>query len=98
MRLLKIPNLDYAGFEAIRWAIYKHIPFAIINDTYLAKQKIGYFNFWDTEYIPLKLKPFIVQPPASREPVDKLLAEMTEVFDKIYAPEPDAKEPDPIAG
>ena len=79
MRLLKIPDLEYDDFEAIRWAIYKHIPFAVINEAYLSKQKIGFFNFWDVEYIPMQLRQFIVQPPASREPVEKMLDSLIKV-------------------
>lgn len=78
MRLLKL-ECSYEKFEAIRGAILQHIPFALINDTYASGT--AYFNFWDTEYIPKQLKQFIVQPPAKREPVEKLLeAIMKEVL------------------
>ena len=72
MRLLKM-KVSYEKFGRIRGAILQHIPFALINDTYDPETGIAYFNFWDTEYIPKQLKQFIVQPPAKREPVEKLL-------------------------
>ena len=72
MRLLKM-EIPYEKFNKIRGAILKHIPFALINDTYDSETGIAYFNFWDTEYIPKQLKKYIVQPPAKREPVEKLI-------------------------
>lgn len=83
MRLLRIPDLEYEDFTKIRWAILKHIPFAVIEIIYESEHKIGYFNFWDVEYIPLQLRKFIVQPPASREPVEKMLAEIERVADDL---------------
>lgn len=80
MRMLKIPDLEYEDFKKIRWAILKHIPFALLEVVYERDHKIGFFNFWDVEYIPKQLRKFIVQPPASREPVEKMLDEIERVL------------------
>ena len=39
-------------------------------------EKIGMFNFWDSDYIPKCLEPFVLRPPKHREPVDELQNEI----------------------
>ena len=72
MRLVKIPHCEYARFEQIRDAIDSVIPFAVIDIRYSPKLKQAIINFWDSDYIPEEMKPYIVQPPLSRENKDKL--------------------------
>lgn len=74
MRLVRIPNLKYETFTALREAILTHVPFALINDVYdsTIEDGTGYLYFWDSDYVPKPLKPFIVQPPAAREPIDEM--------------------------
>ena len=83
MRMLKIPNLEYKEFEAIRDVILDNVPFAMINEIYHSKRKTGYFYFWDSDYIPTVLRRYILQPPADREPMDKQLNELTELMEKL---------------
>jgi hypothetical protein len=80
MRLVKIPNLAYETFERIRDTIDSNIPFAVIDMRYSPKLKVGIFNFWDSDYIPEEMKPFIVQPPLSRENKAKLTSELASIF------------------
>jgi hypothetical protein len=74
MRLVRIPNLEYEDYERLRDAMFDVIPFAIICPEYSKKLKTGFFNFWDSDYIPDELQKFIVQPPLSRENKDKMKA------------------------
>jgi hypothetical protein len=67
MRMCRIPELDYPAFEAMRDAMYDEIPFAIIESVYSKKLRTGFFNFWDSDYIPENLQEYIVQPPANKE-------------------------------
>jgi len=80
MRLVKIPKLEYSSFEKLRDAIDSIIPFAVIDIRYSPKLKVGIFNFWDSDYIPEEMKPFIVQPPLSRENKAKLTSELASIF------------------
>jgi len=85
MRLVKIPNLDYKDFEKIRDCIYANVPFAMIHIGYSPILKLGVFNFWDTDYIPDELIPFIVQPPFNRENKAKMTKELAEVMKNIIS-------------
>ncbi|KKN86532.1 hypothetical protein LCGC14_0267080 [marine sediment metagenome] len=67
MRMCRIPELDYADFEKIRDAIFSVIPFSVFEVQYSKELKTGYFNFWDSDYIPAEMSKYIVQPPLSRE-------------------------------
>ena len=63
MRMIKIPNCEYALFYAIRLEILRKADFALFQTEYLKEDKIAFFHFWDTAYIPEELKTFIVKPP-----------------------------------
>lgn len=82
MRTVKITNCSYQLYEAIRDAIYKHIPFCLVNQGYSPKEKIGMFNFWDSDYIPESLEKFILRPPKHREPVDELQKDLEKIITK----------------
>jgi len=69
--MVKIPGCSYELFEKIRDVILDHVPFAMINDIYHKKRETAYFYFWDSDYIPFQLHPFIVQPPMDREPMEE---------------------------
>ena len=71
MRMVKLTECSYELFEQLRDVILDHVPFAMINDIYHKKRETAYFYFWDSDYIPKQLHPFIVQPPADREPMEK---------------------------
>lgn len=88
MRLIKIPNIEYQTFEKVRDAIFDTIPFACIESVYSKKLRTGFFNFWDVTYIPDSLKQYIVQPPMSRENVEKL----HQALENAFANEPDVPE------
>lgn len=81
MRMCRIDNLDYPAFEVIRDAIYSVIPFAVIEVQYSKNLRTGYFNFWDSDYIPDEMKEFIVQPPMSRENKELLHERLGAVID-----------------
>lgn len=83
MRMVRIPEISYEDFNAIRDVLLDNVPFALINDIYHSKQETAYFYFWDSDYIPDVLRPFIVQPPADREPMAKQFRELTEVCKKL---------------
>lgn len=88
MRLVWIPNLEYEQYSQIFDAIIQHIkkggiPFALLNQGYSARLKVGFFNFWDSDYIPENLKKFILQPPRSREDKEKLVNQLNEVIASI---------------
>ncbi len=67
MRLVKLENIEYDEWELIFRSILEVIPFALLNQGYNRELKMGFFNFWDSDYVPSELKPFIMQPPLSRE-------------------------------
>jgi len=83
MRLVKIPNCEYKDFEKIRDVIYANVPFAVIHVGYSASLKLAIFNFWDSDYIAEELKPYIMQPPLSRENKAKMTAELAAVMKMI---------------
>lgn len=88
MRIVKIPECEYEFFVKIRDVILDHVPFSIINDIYHEKRKTAYFYFWDSDYIPIQLHPFIMQPPANWEPME----EQMKALEKMLGWGPD-KEP-----
>ncbi len=53
MKLVILKDISYDKYNAIRNALFKHIPFSIINAEYCNDK--GYFYFWDVSYIPDKL-------------------------------------------
>ena len=63
MRLVKIPRISYHAFEAIRGVILNYMSWAMYSETYEAKTETAYFRFWDGDYIPDILRPFVVSPP-----------------------------------
>lgn len=79
MRLVKI-ECTYDIFVKIRNAIDKNIPFAVIDIRYNPDLKYTIINFWDSDYIPEELIPFIVQPPLSRENREKMTHELKNIF------------------
>lgn len=80
MRLVKLQPCTYSQYETIRDVIYRNIPFAVINIDFSAAEEMAIFNFWDSDYIPDELKPFIMQPPLSRENKAKMSKELSEVI------------------
>lgn len=76
MRLVKLENIEYKEWELIFRSIIEVIPFALLNQGYSKELKTGFFNFWDSDYIPNELKPFIMQPPLSRENLGLLTEKM----------------------
>jgi hypothetical protein len=58
MKLVKIEGCSYDSYSKIADAIYSVTPFALINDAYRKELRTAFFNFWDTEYIPEKLKKY----------------------------------------
>lgn len=79
MRLVLIPNCEYSKFESIRDIIVDNIPFCLLDSGYSKNLKKAWFNFWDVEYIPMNLRDYILQPPASRENVERLLSELGDI-------------------
>ena len=77
MRLVKIPDMEYDAFVKVRDAILDNIPWAIMRESYLAHKKEGQFYFWDTDYIPPFMEPYIVVPPKHRENIEKLQKDIT---------------------
>jgi hypothetical protein len=82
MRLVQL-KCTYEQFEAIRDCIFANVPFAIVETQYSKNLGKGYFNFWDTDYIPDELVPYIVQPPLSRENKAKMTQALAEVMKSI---------------
>lgn len=80
MRLIKIPNLEYKEFEALRDIIYTYIPFAILYIGYSPKLKLGVFHFFDSDYIAEELKKYILQPPLNKETVEKMSKELAPIM------------------
>jgi len=80
MRTIKLKDCSYERYNAIRNAIIEVIPFALLNQGYSADLKEGFFNFWDSDYIPDELKEFILQPPLSRENKELLKEKLLEAF------------------
>lgn len=63
IRLIQIPDLEYEEFYQIRREIMLKAPWALLNSDYFREDKIGYFHFWDSDYIPDELRKFKVDPP-----------------------------------
>jgi hypothetical protein len=81
MRTVKLVNCSYEKFNKIRDVIYNNIPFALIHIGYSPELQVAIFNFWDSDYIPDELKPFIMQPPVSRENKEKMSLELASLFE-----------------
>lgn len=75
MRIVKI-MCSYELYERICDILYTHIPFSIINDKYHAKRQWAFFYFWDSDYIPTALLPFVIQPPFDKESIDGIVNEL----------------------
>lgn len=88
MRLVKIPDLDYESFVKIRDAILDNIPWSVIREGYLSHKREGQFYFWDTDYIPPWMEPFIVMPPKHRENIEKLQEAITKAMKESGIKEP----------
>ena len=67
MRTVRIEKLEYAEYGEIMDSITETIPVALLNQYYSARLHTGFFSFWDSDYIPDEMKPFILQPPVARE-------------------------------
>lgn len=83
MRLVEIPNLEYKTFEKIRDAIYRNESYAVIHIGYSPGNKLGIFNFWDSDYIPDELKPFVKIIPGSREKMQKISDELKPIVTEL---------------
>ena len=81
MRLIRIENISEQKFEKIFAVIVKHIPFSLVNQGYSYVTRTGFFNFWDSDYIPESLRKYIVQPPLSRENREAMNNELEKIFD-----------------
>lgn len=64
MRTIRIPNCDYETYSKIMNEIMSKVPFAVINADYRPELKLANINFWDSDYIPEKLRLYILNPPA----------------------------------
>ena len=85
MRMIKIEDCSKEQFEKIKLAICDVIPYALINSEFVFNSTehppFAIFNFWDSDYIPEKLKKYIMQPPLSRENKELLHKKLLEVLD-----------------
>jgi hypothetical protein len=80
MRTVKLTDCSYEKFNKIRDVIYNNIPFALIHIGYSPELKVAIFNFWDSDYIPAEMTPFIMQPPVSRENKQKMSDALADLF------------------
>ena len=62
MRMVKFEDCEYEDFYKKRLLILRDIPYALLNAEYLKEDKIAYFYFWDSDYVPEAWKPWIVRP------------------------------------
>ncbi|MCK5160087.1 MAG: hypothetical protein KAQ99_00785 [Candidatus Aureabacteria bacterium] len=70
MRTVKIPNCEYPLFEKIRDIYLKHMPWAILKETYSKELKLAIFTFNDSRYIAAELDVFMLEPPANMDLVN----------------------------
>lgn len=77
MKTIKIKDCSYEKFEAVRDIIYEYIPFSIVHLGYSKKLKLAIFNFWDSDYIPDRLHPYIM--PLNQA----LLARLNKELEKV---------------
>lgn len=66
MRMLKRENCTYEQFQDMRQRVLDHVPFALINDIYDSKNKIGYLYFWDSDYIFAGWERWVVRPSTTK--------------------------------
>ena len=72
MRTVTLKQLDYESYEIIYRAIMETMPFALVNQGYNKRLKTGFFNFWDSDYIPPQLERYIMRPPFHEDNVKRL--------------------------
>lgn len=70
----------YETYDLTLKAILRNIPFALLNSEF--KENVGYFYFWDSEYIPKVLEQNVVRPPQTHENVRKLQEELAQILKK----------------
>jgi hypothetical protein len=58
MKTIQIIPCSYEKFGKIRDLIFTYIPFGITFIGYSKNLEMAIFNFWDSAYIPEKLKQF----------------------------------------
>jgi len=69
MRLIEIPKMDYKRYGMIRDALFKKIPFTLLNQMFC--NDTAYFFFLDESYIPKSLQKYIKRPLVMRDdPLD----------------------------
>ena len=81
MKTIQIKDCSYEKFEAIRDIIYEYIPFSIVHLGYSKKLKLAIFNFWDSDYIPDKLKLYIM--PLNKALLTSLNEKLRQVLFRI---------------
>ena len=64
MRTVRIPECSYERFYEIRKEILRTTPYGLYNTEYLKEDKLAFFCFWDSDYIP---KEYVIRP-VSRNP------------------------------
>lgn len=83
VRTIILENCEYNVFAETMDAILEcKMPFILINQYYSQRRKEGFFNFWDSDYIPDQMQQYILHPPEKRENVKKL----DEILSKIEYP------------
>ena len=76
MRTINIPHCSYEQFAIIKKLIMKHVPFALINDSYIADEELAIFQLWDGDYVPDGLQKFVLRPPNNAELMKKFNEEL----------------------
>lgn len=62
MRTVIINECSYPLFEKYRDTCLKFKPFGLITAIYSKNLNMALYQFWDTDYIPVSMKQFIVRP------------------------------------
>jgi len=81
MRMLST-KMSHDKYAAILKEILKTVPFALLNAEY--NDGVGFFYFWDSDYIPDILKQFIVNPPSNREDIKEMNKKLSDVWEGLF--------------
>jgi len=74
-------KMSHDKYAAILKEILRTVPFALLNAEY--NDGVGFFYFWDSDYIPEALKHLIVNPPSNREDIKAMNKRIADVWEAL---------------
>lgn len=62
MRMVKREECSYEEFYQMRLQVLRQTPYGLLNTEYLKEDKVAFFYFWDSDYIPKDWEQWVIRP------------------------------------